>query len=85
LLELEEQTASDTPSPEDAEISRDLLDKVSGRLTPEELQLTESLVMGKDADQISAELGINMATYYQRVSRLRKRLRQIIASLSETT
>jgi RNA polymerase sigma factor (sigma-70 family) len=84
VAELELRTPSDTPSPEEVEISRDLIDKVSGRLSPEELSLTESLLGGKTPDEISAELQISLPAYYQRVSRLRKRVRTILASLSET-
>jgi len=71
--------------PESALITRDLLEKVSCQLSPEEFQLAQGLANGIPAQEAAEELRLNLPTYYQRVSRLRKRLRFILANLSELT
>lgn len=80
-LPLPDHAASD---PEAALITRDLLEKVSCQLSPEELHLAQSLVNGTSAQEAADDLNLNLPTYYQRVSRLRKRLRLIAGNLSDS-
>lgn len=66
--------AGDQPTPEQGAIAHDLLAFARGRLTEEENQLIEMLVMGLSIGETSQELGISYEAAAVRIHRLRGRL-----------
>ena len=63
------QFASNEPGPASVLISRELLDQVRSRLTPEELKLMEQRAEGLDWNQIAAETGDQANAVRMRLTR----------------
>lgn len=72
------------PDPEKEQITRDLVSKVAGRLSQDDLKIAHFIADGRPAEEAAAELHVNIPAYYKRVSRLRKRVRSILETLSGT-
>ena len=68
--------------PESAEISRDLFKKVAKSLSLEDRKVARGLMNGVPADEAATALQLKLPAYYQRVRRLRKRVRSILNTLS---
>lgn len=80
----QEDFGGENPDPEKEQITRDLVTKVAGRLSQDDLKVAYLIVDGRPADEAAAELHVNLTAYYQRVSRLRRRVRSILEALSGT-